>query len=52
MKLFIIAMLWLLRHEIKYARGTGRNPENIQQLSREIADYELDLLNLELGELA
>ena len=42
---FMIAMLTL---ELAIARGTGRNPANVQQLQCELNEYELLLFKREM----
>lgn len=36
---FYRLMSWLTDFELQIARGTGRNPENVQQLVREHHEY-------------
>jgi len=45
MTTFYRLMLFALTLERQIARSTGRNPQNVAQLSREILDYELALFH-------
>jgi hypothetical protein len=48
MRAYYKVMIWLLSHEIKIARSTGRNPDNIAQLSIEIQEHAGKLKQLEI----
>lgn len=47
LRLFYSFMLAWLRFDLAVARSTGRNPANIQQLQREISEYERLLFQLD-----
>lgn len=47
LRFFYTFILAWLRFDLAVARSTGRNPANIQQLQREISEYERLLFQLE-----
>ena len=49
MKLFYRFMVWATSFELSIARSTGRNPNNVAQLSTDLSKWEGELWKREMG---